>query len=53
MRTAPAVRIVKATLLMLVAAATVIGMAQLWPDYAKVAEVADRASYQTAEVGNE
>lgn len=52
-RTAPAVRIVTMALLILVAAATAIGLVQLWPDYAKVAEVAERASYQTAEVGNE
>ena len=52
-RTAPAVRLVTLALLILVAAATAIGLVQLWPDYAKVAEVAERASYQTAEVGNE
>jgi len=38
-------------LLAVVAAATVLGLVWLWPDYDRVAEIAERANYQTAEVG--
>ena len=39
-------------LLILVAASTVVGLVWLWPDYDRVSQIAERASYQTAEVGS-
>lgn len=45
------VRVSTFILLALVAASTVVGLFALWPDYAKVAEVANRASYQAVSVG--
>ena len=39
-------------LLILVAASTVFGLVWLWPDYDRVSQIAERASYQTAEVGS-
>ncbi len=38
-------------LLALVAMSTVVGLVWLWPDYDKVADIAERASYQTVEIG--
>ena len=46
MNSSRAARVVTFVLLSIVALATVLGLALLWPDYAKVGEVADRASYQ-------
>lgn len=47
------VRAVTFGLLSLVALGTVLGLALLWPDYAKVGEVAERASYQAEGVAFE
>ncbi len=52
-RTPAPLRYATFALLILVASATVIGLISLWPDYGKVSEIAERASYQTAEVGYE
>jgi len=38
-------------LLALVAMSTVVGLVWQWPDYDKVADIAERASYQTVEIG--
>lgn len=52
-RTAPALKIVTFSILILVALATLIGMVKLWPDYAKVGEISERADYLNEEVGYE
>lgn len=45
-RTSPVVRAITLMILVLIGAFTALGLVMLWPDYGKVAEVAERASYQ-------
>lgn len=49
-RTSRTIRLVAYLVLVVVAAATAIGLAALWPDYAKVSEIASRATYQVGDV---
>ena len=49
-RTSRAIRLIAYAVLVVVAAATAIGLAALWPDYNKVSEIAERATYQVGDV---
>lgn len=52
-RTSRTIRLVAYVTLIVVAAVTAIGLAALWPDYGKVAEIAERASFQTSGISYE
>lgn len=49
-RTSRTIRLIAYLVLVVVAAATAIGIAALWPDYAKVQEISSRATYQVGDV---
>lgn len=49
-RTSRTIRLIAYAVLIVVAAATAIGLAALWPDYNKVSEIAERATYQVGDV---
>lgn len=49
-RTTRTIRLIAYLVLAVVAVATAIGLAALWPDYAKVSEIANRATYQVGDV---
>lgn len=52
-RTSPLLRYSTAALLVVVAVSTVLGLVWLWPDYSKVGEAAELASYQAVDAGYE